>query len=229
MSSGGSSNVDRLYNEFSNENPEMVNESAAQAKVSVCHVQAPPISPNTVGLQGSAILYKLAEGVFTIATNNRVIPITDTNFMINTVFTFEGLGPIKLSEEEIKFCTTNKDLDATVIELTEASVKRLQQFGAKFIRVTTTRGSDKMALAQYPEEELYIDKEAIQEIKENEVYYYLGGALGSNGSPILLWDYKAIGIHKQSATSIEHRALLPIHNINSLLAMAMFRLTVSRY
>ena len=186
-------------------------------------MQAPPIPPDTVA-PGIADLYELAEGVFTVATNNHVIPITDINFLVNTVFTFEGPGQIKLSKEEIKFCTTNRELDATVIELTEAGVKRLQQFGAKFIRVTTATGGDKS-----PEGEFSIDKGAIQKIKENEVYYFLGVAFGSNGSPILLWDYKAIGIHKQVGTSIEDRALVPIRHGNRLLAIAVSQLAVLRY
>ena len=199
LSSDGSSDNDKFNNKFGYLPP--VKSAFAQAKVSVCHVQAPPIPPGTFGLQGTADLYELAEGVFTVATNNHVIPITDTNFLVNTVFTFEGLGQIKLSKKQIKFCTTSKELDATVIELTEAGVKRLQKFGAKFIRVTTSSGGDKS-----PEGEFSIDRGAIQKIKENEVYYFLGGALGSNGSPILLWDYKAIGMHKQSGTSIEHKS-----------------------
>ena len=122
----------------------------AQANVFVCNVLTPPITPDTVGLQGTAILYELAAGVFTIATNNRVIPVTDVDFLVNTVFTFDGRNQISLLEEEIKFCTTNKELDATVIELTEEAVKRLQQFG-QFIRVTTIRGGDKITLLQYSE------------------------------------------------------------------------------
>ena len=54
----------------------------AQAKVSVCHVQAPPIHPDTAGLQGSAALFELVEGVFTIATNNHVLKDTETDFLI---------------------------------------------------------------------------------------------------------------------------------------------------
>ena len=225
MSSGGSSDDNKLNNEFSYVTPEMVNGSGAQAKVSVCHVEALPIPPGTVAT-GTADLYELAERIFTVATNNHVIPITDANFLINTVFTFEGLGQIRLSEEEIKFCTTNRELDATVIELTEAGVKRLQQFGAKFIRVTTSSGGDKS-----PEEEFSIDRGAIQQIKENEVslYYYLDGALGSNGSPILLWDYRAIEMQKQSVNSVEHRALVPIRHGNRLLAIAVSQLAVLRY
>ena len=225
MSSGSSSDGAKFNNKFGFAPPVRVYESAfAQAKVSVCHVQAPPIPPDTVGLQGTADLYELAEGVFTIATNNHVIPNTDADFLVNTVFTFDSLGQIRLSDEEIKFCTTNKELDATVIELTDACVKRLQQFGAKFIRVTTTSGGDK-----YSEGEFCIDKRAIHEIKDNDVYYYLGGALDSNGSPILLWNYRAIGMHKPSETGIEHRALVPIHNGNRLLAIAVSQLTVLRY
>jgi hypothetical protein len=158
MSGGGSSDGDKLYKEFSYMTPEKVNESAAQSKFSVCHVQAPPISPDTIGLQGSATLYELAEGVFTIATNNHVIPITDVDFLVNIVFTFEGLGQIRLSKKEIKYCTTNKELDATVIELTEECVKRFQQFGAKFIRVTNANGGVEIAQAQYAEGEFSVDK-----------------------------------------------------------------------
>ena len=133
MSSGSSAG-----DKFAYKSPVKVSKSVVkQANVSVCHVQAPPIPPNTVGLQGSATLYELAEGVFTAATNNRVLPITDTDFLVRVVFTFEGVGAIRLSRDEIKFCTTNEELDATVIELTEQCAKRLQQLGAKFIRVTT--------------------------------------------------------------------------------------------
>ena len=223
--SGGSSEGDKFDIKFGVAPPLEVYESAfAQEKVFVCHVQSPPIPPDTVGLQGTADLYELAEGVFTIATNNHVIPITEADFLVHTVFTFEGIGQIRLSEEEIKFCTTNRELDATVIELTDACVKRLQQFGAKFIRVTSTSGGDKS-----PEGEFCIDKGAIQEIKEKEVYYYLGGAFGNNGSPILLWDYRAFGMHKPSGTSIEHRALIPIRHGIRLLAIAVFQLAVLRY
>ena len=225
MSSGGSSEGDKFNNKFGYAPPVKVFKSGfAQENVFVCHVQAPPIPPDTALLQGSADLYELVEGVFTVATNNHVIPITDTNFLVNTEFIFEGLEPIKLSEKEIKFCTTNRELDATAIELTDAGVKHLQQYGAKFIRVTTASGGVKSL-----EGEFSIDRGAIQEIKDNEVYYYLDGALGSNGFQILLWDYKAIGMHKPSGTSIKHRALVPIrHDGNRLLAIAVAVLRYTR-
>ena len=196
-------------------------------KECVCLVRSPPSPPDSVGLQGTADLYELAEGVFTIVTNNRVIPITDTDFLVNIVFTFEGREKIRLSEEEIKFCSTNRELDATVIELTDACAKRLQQLGAKFIKVSTASGSH-----QIPEGEFCFDKRAIQEFKVNDVIYYLGGALDSIGSPILKWDYRAIGMQTQSGSShssVEHRALVPIRNGNTLLATAVFQLSASRY
>ena len=207
LTSGGSLNGDKF----------------AQAKVFDCHVHAPPIHPNTVGLEGNAYLYKLAEGVFTVATNNHVISTTDSNFLVNIVFTFEGLGQFRLSNEEIQFCTTNKELDATVIELTDACVNRLQQFGAKFIKVTTTSGAG-------PVGELFIDTKSIQEIKDNkDVYYYFGGAFARDGSPILIWDYRANGKHKESASSIEHGVLVPIRNGNHLLAITVSQLADLRY
>ena len=159
MSSGGSSDNDKFNNKCGYEPPVKVYNSAfAQAKVSVCHVQAPPIHPGTAGLQGSAEFYELAEGVFTAATNNRVLPVTDTDFLVRILFKFEGVEAITLSRDEIKFCTTNEELDATVIELTGQCVKRLQQLGAEFIRVTTAREGDKIAKVQYPEGEVSFDK-----------------------------------------------------------------------
>ena len=156
MSSGESSDGDKFNNKFGYAPP--VKLAFAQAKVSVCHVQAPPIPPDTAGLQGSAALYELAEGVFTIATNNRVLKDTDTDFLVRIVFKFEGVEAISLSRDEIIFCTTNEELDATVIELSVQCVKRLQQLGAKFIRLTTACEGHKMAMAQYPEGEFSVDK-----------------------------------------------------------------------
>ena len=229
FTSGGGSDGDQFYNETGYAAPVKVYESAfAQAKISVCHVQAPPNPPAIIGDQGTAALYELTEGVFAAATNNHVLPVTGAEFLIRIVFTFEGLGPITLSKDEINCCTTSKELDATVVELTEQCVKRLQQLGAKFIRLTTAREGDKIAMAQYPQGQFSFDKGAIEEIKDNELYYYLGGAPGSSGSPILLWDYKAIGMHKQSGSRVEHRALGPIRRGTSLLAIAMFHLTTSR-
>ena len=157
-------------------------------------------------------------------TNNRVIPITDADLLVKNVFTFEGRGQIRLSEEEIRFCSTNRELDATVIELTDACAKRLKQFGAKFIRVTTASDGD-----QISEGEFCYDRRTIQEIEDNEIHYYLGGALGSDGSPILLWDYRAFGMHKPTGTSIEHRAIAPIRQGNRLLARAVLKLAALRY
>ena len=95
MSSGGSSDNDKSNNKCGYVLP--VKSAFAQAKVSVCHIQAPPIHPDTAGLQGIAALYELAEGVFTAATKNRLLPVTDTDFLVRIVFTFEGVRAITLS------------------------------------------------------------------------------------------------------------------------------------
>ena len=230
--SGGSSddNIPESYKESVYAPPAQIRvyESLfSQANGCVCRVQAPPIPPNPLGSEGTADLYELAEGVFTIATNNRVIPITDAHFLVNIVFSFEGLKQIRLSKKEIKFCSTNRELDATVIELTDACARRLQQLGAKFIRVSTASGGH-----QISEGEFCYDKRAIQEFKVNDVTYYLGGAADRTGCPILLWGYRAIGKQTQirsSHSSVEHRALVPIRNGNPLLATTVFQLSALRY
>ena len=103
--SGNRSDVNKFYKEFGSAPPVQVS-LFSQEKGSVCRVQPPPIPPDTVGLQGTADLYELVEGAFIIATNNRMIPIIDADFLVNIVFTFEGRGQIRLSEAEIKFSST---------------------------------------------------------------------------------------------------------------------------
>ena len=118
MSSGGSSDDYKFNNKFSKK----VNGSAAQAKVSVCHMQTHLIPSYTVA-PGNANVFELAEGVFTVATNIHVIPITYNNFLVNTVFTFEDIGHIKFSQKRDQILYQSySELDATVIELTEAGV-----------------------------------------------------------------------------------------------------------
>ena len=80
-----------------------------------------------------------------------------------------------------------------------------------------------------PEGEFCYDKRAIQGFKVRDVIYYVGGALDSTGSPILLWGYRAIGMQTKSLSthsSVEHRALVPICNGNPLLATAVFQFDV---
>ena len=232
MSNTGSSDGNKFSNKFGYAPPIKVYESAfAQAKVSVCLVQAPPVSPDTIATQGTAALYELADGVFTAATNNHVLSFTDSDLLVRVIFTFEGLGPIKLNKDDIKCCTTSKELDATVIELTDACVKRLEQLGAQFIRLTTAREGDKIAIPHYIEGELSFDTGVINEIKDKELHYYSYysvDASASSGSPIVLWNFWAIGMHKQSDTCIEHRALGPVRRGTSLLAIAVFHLAASR-
>ena len=231
MSSAGCSNSDKFSNELCYAPPVKLYESAfAQAKVSVCHVQASPIPPDTIATQGTAALYELEDGVFTLATNNHVLPVTDAEFLVRTLFIFERLRQIRLNKDDIKCCTTSKALDATVIELTDACVKRLEQLGAKFIRLATAREGDKIAMPQYIEGELSFDKGVIHEIDKIKLRYYSVGAAGSSGSPILLWEteFRAIGMHKKSGSYLEHRALGPIRRGTSLLAVAAFHLAASR-
>ena len=81
-------------------------------------------------------------------------------------------------------------------------------------------------MPQYIEGELSFDTGVINEIKDNKLYYYSVGGAGSSGSPIVQWDFRAIGM--QSGTCIEHRALGPIRCGTSLLAVAVFHLAASR-
>ena len=55
---------------------------------------------------------------------------------------FGGIGKIFLKPEDIACVSTNKELDATVIELTEQCVALLKECGFNFLKVTNARLGD---------------------------------------------------------------------------------------
>lgn len=137
----------------------------AKAEVSVCHMQAPPIPPDNVGLNGLLTLYEerdmLAKGVFIASTKSHMLPDTSPEFLIPMVNHYPDKinGSITMSKDDSKFCTNREELDAIPIELTEQCAKRLQP--PKFI------SWKKISMTQYRQDEFSFENGAIHEIKDN--------------------------------------------------------------
>lgn len=176
------------------------------AKFSVALLRVPPLPPNLNPAQGTISLYEIAKDIFGLITNNHMIPKTDIELICAAYINFEGFGRLILSHNDIVCVTTDKVLDATVIELAEQCVALLKQRGAKFLKIASARLADQVAMVQYPNGVYSFDKGIIHDIRGSVLHYYLGSNFGSSGSPILLWNFqdkqtdftiKAIGLHKQ--------------------------------
>ena len=177
------------------------------AKTSVGLLRVPSMPPDLCPPQGTISLYKISKNIFGLITNNHMMPRTDNEFICGSYINFEGFGRLVLSNEDIECVTTNEELDATIIELTEQCVALLTQRGAKFLEIASARLQDQVAMVHHSNDVFAFDKGIVHDIKDNILYYYLGGDFESSGSPILLWNLQAIGLHRHSNRKKSHTIL----------------------
>ena len=135
------------------------------------------------------------------------MPRTENELICGSYINFEGFGRLVLSNEDIECVTTNEELDATIIELSEQCVTLLTQRGAKFLEIASARLEDKVAMVHHPNDVFAFDKGIVHDIKDSIIYYYLNGDFGSSGAPILLWNLQAIGLHRHSYRKKSHTIL----------------------
>ena len=101
-----------------------------------------------------------------------------------------------LTPDDISCVTTSEKLDATVIELTNKCVSALKQKEAQFLKITSAQHNNQVAMVHCPNGEFSFDKGNIHDIKGKSLHCYITGYFYSRGSPILLWDLHAIGLHR---------------------------------
>ena len=175
---------------------EKVENLLANSKFSVGYlIAAEAIPPNHCPIQGTISMYEMANGVFGLMTNNHVMPRIDPQFVCGSIINFKGFGQLVLTPHDIRCVTTSAELDATVIELTDKCVSTLKQRNAQFLKITSAQLGNQVAMVQYPNGEFSFDKGIIHDINGYILHYYIAGDPGSSGSPILLWDLRAIGLH----------------------------------
>ena len=158
-------------------------------------IAAKVIPPDNCQIQGTISMYEMTNGLFGLMTNNHEMPRIDPQFVCCSTINFEGFGQLVLTPDDIRCVTTSAELDATVIELTEKCVSALKQRGAKFLKIKSAQLNNHVAILQYSNGEFFFDKGIIHEINGKILHYYTAGDFGSSGSPILLWDLHAIGLH----------------------------------
>ena len=175
---------------------EKVENLLANSKFSVGHlITAEAIPPNDCPIQGTISMYEMTNDIFGLMTNNHVMPRIDLQFVCGSTINFKGFGQLVLTPDDIRCVTTSEELDATVIELKERCVSALKQRCAQFLKITSAQLNHQVAMVQYPYGLFCYDKGVIHEIIGKDLHYYIASDFGSSGSPILLWDLHAIGLH----------------------------------
>ena len=163
---------------------------------SVCKIKT------TGGEQGTGALYQAVDqnlrNRFFIMTCNHVLPTTSLREITQTIFEFEEIqqmSSILLRKTDVKFAWTSKQFDATVIELSPEVKDLYSSFGAQFLIIGDVKIHVEVALLQYPLGTLSIAHGDIEGLSDTDVFYRIGTAPGSSGSPLLTWNCVALAMH----------------------------------
>ena len=164
-------------------------------------------------IQGSAGLIVAQHNnrlYYMLITCNHVLPFTARFDLCQVEMHFQGLEKAELHnkllrEEWIQFSWTSIFYDATVIELTEETVEFLRDNGADFLVASSkeVKREEKIGLVQYPatreypEGELSFSNGEVYDIQDINLYYWVEGAEGSSGSPVLSYDGSALAVHNR--------------------------------
>ena len=161
-------------------------------------LRATPLNFESSSTQGAIALYEIEKEKCVLITNHHLLPRTDIEFICGSYINFEGLGRLILHPADIESITTNVELDATVIQLSNDMVFHLTQRGAKFLKIDDARIGEEVVIVKSPYGFFAIDNGIIHEIKDCTLYYTTKEGFGSSGSPILQKNFQAIGLHRNT-------------------------------
>ena len=167
------------------------------ARKSVCKVK--PAHKN----QGTGAFYEVVDGNgidrFIFMTCNHVLPTNSLNEISQAIFEFEDIQQLRsfsFNKTDVKYIWTTKIYDATIIEISPHVAIVYKNYGVKFLQVGKLTAGNEVAILQYPKGKFGIAHGDIDHIIGNDVFYQIGTAPGSSGSPLLNWDCKALAMHK---------------------------------
>lgn len=168
------------------------------ARLSVCKVKQ---ASNEEGTGSFYELFDLnGKTIFTFMTCNHVLPTNSVDEISKTVLEFEEIDKMKsinLERKDIKYIWTSKIFDATVVEISEELANSFKSYGAKFLRVGQIQLTATMefVILQYPKGEFCIAYGKIDHINGRYVYYKVGTAPGSSGSPLVNINCEPLAMH----------------------------------
>lgn len=153
-------------------------------------------------VQGTCAFYQVLDQYrnqrFLIMTCNHVLPTNSLNEIIQAIFEFGNIPQLTsfcLVKKHLKYVWTSKLLDATVMEISPEQAAQFKSLEIKFLKVGKAKLNEEVAILQYPLGILSIAHGEIEELSGADVFYRMGTADGSSGSPLLKWDCVAIAMH----------------------------------
>ena len=156
---------------------------------------------NNQHVQGTCTFCKVAQSEttrFLIMTCNHVMPTNSLNEIIKAILEFEDIPQLtsfKLVKEQLKYVWTSKLYDTTIVEIPPEQAELLTTKGIKFLEVGKAELHVEIAIPQYPLGIFSIAYGDIEGLGDNEVFYRIGTATGSSGSPLLTWNCVALAMH----------------------------------
>ena len=163
------------------------------ASKSICRVEI----ENSIGFAGLYCFNEKNETYYVLITCENVLApgqVQKAKFYIDGLDKFFKLPSDWI--EQISFQPIGKDY-FTVIVLKQAAINFLISKSAKFLKVTSPRIGDQVIIIQYSERKLSFWQGVIQEIEDFTLKYNATTANGIIGSPLLLSNGEAIGVHKE--------------------------------
>ena len=136
---------------------------------------------------------------FIFMTCNHVLPTNSLNEIAQAILEFEDIQQLRsfsFNKTDVKYIWTTKIYDATIIEISPHVATLYKHYGVNFLKVGQLTGGNKVAILQYPNGQFGIAHGNIDNINGNDVFYQIGTAPGSSGSPLLNWDCTALAMHK---------------------------------
>ena len=158
--------------------------------------------------QGTCSFYKLTQSEttrFLIMTCNHVMPTNSLSEIIKAELEFEDIAQLmnfNLVKEQVKYVWTSQLYDTTVVEIPPEQAELLTKIGIQFLKVGKAELNAKIAIPQYPLGIFSIAYGDIEGLSDNDVFYRMGTAPGSSGSPLLTWDCVALAIHNSGTVGV---------------------------
>ena len=176
--------------------------------------------------QGTCSFYKFTQNEttwFLLMTCNHVMPTNSFSEIIKAELEFEDIPLLKsfnLVKEQVKYVWTSKLYDTTVVEIPPEQAELLTKIGIQFLEVGKAELEAKIAIPQYPHGIFSIAYGDIEGLSGNDVFYRMGTAPGSSGSPLLTCDCVALAMHNSGtvgATGDQPNAIRKAINLDPVI------------
>ena len=175
------------------------------ARKSVCKVK-----PAHRDQQGTGAFYKVIDRDdterFLFMTCNHVLPTNSLNEISQAILEIEDIQQLKnfsFNKRDVKYIWTSEVFDATIVEISSEVARSLKSAEVIFLKVGQIISNTEVAILHYQKGGFGIAHGDIDHKNGNDVFYQIGNAPGSSGSPLLNWGCMALAMHKAGKQETE--------------------------